>query len=441
MSLEHFGLIFMFGGLFVGIAFGFPLGFLMSGLAIAAGFICAGKLVFYQVVSIVGGGVMRSFVLTAVPLFIFMGSLLAWSGLTQDLYEVLSFLLRRVKGGLAYSTMILAFMISACTGLVAPAVLLTGQISLPPMLSRGYSKKLTSGIVCAGGAFSAMIPPSVLMLIIAPEAGISSAKLFVASLIPGALLLLFHLGLIFFLLRLHGSSIPPLSSKRLSPSIGEISWRVVKTLLPLVFLIIGVIASMFFGIARPAEAGALGATGALLLVFLKGKLNFLTLKRAVHDCVRVTSMALFVILGASLFSSVYIRLGGDQIIRDFVMKLAGTSSEVALIIMLFLIIMMGMLVDCVGTIFILTPVFLPIAGAFGFNILWVGVFIAIGLGIAHLTPPVTLAALFLKGIAPEDVRLSDIYKGILPFLIPVFLLIGLIYFCPQLVLWLPSLMG
>ena len=437
MSVEHLCLVFMFAGLIVGVTAGFPLGFLMGGLAFIAGYIGMGNLIFYQLVLIVGGGVMRSYALSAIPLFILMGTILFETGLSGDLYEILNQLLRRIRGGLAITTLILAFLISACSGIVGAAVVATGLIALPSMLSRGYSKEITTGIICAGGGIAATIPPSVLMLIYAPVVGISAANLFIASLIPGGMLLCLYLLYVSVRLRFER----PTSTSQ--PDAGEISgrtaaYKAATLLLPTVLIVLGVIGSMFFGIARPLEAAGIGTLGVLLLATLHGRLNLSRLKTSLLYCLRTTSMILFVIVGASLFSGVFVKLGGDKIAQDFILGLTASPSTL-MFIMILVIILMGTFVDCVGTILILTPFYLPIIKMFGFDMVWFGVLFCLALGTAHYTPPVSIAVFLLKGVSPEDLPISSMYRGITPFIFLQVIAILIVYSFPQLALFLPGL--
>ena len=439
MSLEHLCILFMFVGLILGVSAGFPLGFLMGGLALIAGYTGMGNLIFYQLVLIVGGGVMRSYALSAIPLFILMGSILFYSGMSKDLYEILNLLLHRIKGGLAIATLIMAVLISACSGIVAAAVVVTGLIALSPMLSRGYSKELSTGIICAGGGIATSIPPSVLMLIYAPVVGISAAKLFIASLIPG--MVLFGLYFLYVSIRAYSQQVRltlPLDEWEIPR--GILQYKIVTLLLPTVFIILAVIGSMFFGIARPLEAAGIGTLGVLLLALLHGRLNLSHLKTSLLYCVRTTSMILFVIVGASLFSGVFVKLGGDKIAKDFILGLTASPS-ILMFIMILLIILMGTFVDCVGTILILTPFYIPIIKAFGFDMVWFGVLFCLALGIAHFTPPVSLAIFFLKGVAPKDMPLPSMYKGVISFIFLQIIAIFIVYSFPQLALFLPGLMG
>jgi tripartite ATP-independent transporter DctM subunit len=439
MSPEHLGLLLMFAGLIAGVIAGFPLGFLMGGLALIAGYIGKGDIVFYQLILTVGGGVMKSYALSAIPVFMLMGSILSFSGIGEDVYETLDLLFRRVRSGLAIATLILAALISACTGIVGAAVTVTGLIALTPMISRGYSKELSTGIICGGCGMAAKIPPSVLMLIYAPIVGISAVNLFIASLIPGMVLL--GLYVLYVIIR---SYFEPMdsdqSSSKLNSHSGISVHKILTVLFPTIVIILGVIGSMFFGFARPLEAAGIGALGIFLLAVFHRRISSSNLKITLLYCVKTTSAILFVIVGAGLFSVVFVNLGGDKIARDFILGLSATPSTL-IFIMLLVVILVGTFVECVGAILVLTPVYIPIIKSLGFDPVWFGVLFCIALGTAHYTPPVATAVVFLKTVDQHDIPFTTMYKGVVPFMLLQIIIIFIVYFFPQVALWLPAFMA
>ena len=414
MSPEHLGLLLMFAGLIAGVIAGFPLGFLMGGLALIAGYIGKGDIVFYQLILTVGGGVMKSYALSAIPVFMLMGSILSFSGIGEDVYETLDLLFRRVRSGLAIATLILAALISACTGIVGAAITVTGLIA-------------------------AKIPPSVLMLIYAPIVGISAVNLFIASLIPGMVLL--GLYVLYVIIR---SYFEPMesdpSASKLNSHSGISVNKILTVLFPTIVIILGVIGSMFFGFARPLEAAGIGALGIFLLAVFHRRISCSNLKVTLLYCVKTTSAILFVIVGAGLFSVVFVNLGGDKIARDFILGLSATPSTL-IFIMLFVVIIVGTFVECVGAILVLTPVYIPIIKSLGFDPVWFGVLFCIALGTAHYTPPVATAVVFLKTVDQHDIPFTTMYKGVVPFMLLQIIIIFIVYFFPQVALWLPAFMA
>ena len=439
MTVEPIYLVLMFAGLIAGVFAGYPLGFLMGGLALLVGYMGLGNLVFYQLVLIVGGGVMRNYELSAIPLFVLMGSIIVHSGISRDVYETLNFALRRVTGGVAIATLVLGALISACSGIVGAAVAVTGMVALEPMLSQGYGEDLSTGIICASGGIAASIFPSVLMLIYAPVVGISAARLFTASLIPSAVLFMLYVVYVLIVTRYRRVTVVYREQEE-ELSLRTILPKFVTLVLPTGAIILGVIASMFFGIARPLEAAGIGALSALTLSAVHRRLTLTTFKTSLLYSVRTCSMILFVVVGASLFSGVFVRLGGDRIAQGLISGLPDSPSLV-LFIMILLVILMGTFVECVGTILILAPFYLPFLKTFNLDPVWFGVLFCIALGTAHFTPPVSVALFILRGVAPKPIPIASMYKGLIPFIILQVLTILIVGYFPQLALFLPSLMS
>jgi tripartite ATP-independent transporter DctM subunit len=315
----------------------------------------------------------------------------------------------------------------------------TGLVALSPMISRGHSEEFTCGLICAGAGMAATLPPSILMLIYAPVAGVSVDRLFMASLIPSGILLALYL--IYTIVR-SGAKMPaPVRAleRRESPS-GDNARKVLTYVIPTMLVILAVIGSMFCGIARPLEAGGLGVTGVLMLAVLHRKMNLATLKSSLLHSLKVTSLVLWVVLGASLFSGVFIKLGGDRVAHQLVSCIGG-GPWVTLSAMILIIVLMGTFVECVGTILVLAPFYLPILKALSFNEIWFGVLFCLALGTAHFTPPVSVALVILKGVAPKEIPLTTMYRGVTPYLLIQFLAMGIVTCFPQTALFLPGLMA
>jgi len=438
MSPEYLALI-MVVGLIAGILLGFPVAFLMGSLALLCGYLGAGESVFRLLPNSVFG-VMRDFTLTPIPLFLFMGAILATSGIAEKLYASLHLLMGPIRGGLALATQIIATIFAACMGVVGPSVIAAGNFALPSMLKRGYSKEMATGTIMAGGTLAAVIPPAILLILYGEQAGISVATLFTAALVPGLVISALCLAYIGIRCRLQphlGPALPP--DERKTPAAQ--AWRMVATsLLPTVVVVVAVLSTMALGIASPTEAGAVGSVGALVVVALAGRLNLPTLKKALYMSLRSTAMILFLVAGATLFTAVFIKLGGGQAIQNLILGIASgvQSTLLTVVIMVLAIIIMGTIMDCIATMLILTPLYMPIVAALGLNPIWFGVLFSTALAMGHLTPPFAYSIFYLKTVA-EGVTTAHLYRGSIPFIFLYILGLVLIYAYPQLSLWLPNL--
>ena len=440
MSPEYLALM-MIIGLIVGIVAGCPVAFLMGGLALLCGYAGLGKSILYLFPLHVFG-IMEDYGLAAIPLFLFMGAILAASGIAEKLYASLHLLMGGIRGGLALATQLIATLFAACMGVVGPSVIAAGMFALPSMLKRGYSKELATGTIMAGGTLAAVIPPAILLILYGEQAGVSIATLFTAALVPGLVisaLCLAYIGIRCFFQPHLGPPLPPEERKIPATRL----WRMVTTsLLPVLLVVVAVLSTMALGIVAPTEAGAIGAGGALVVVALAGRLNLLTLKTALYQSLRATVMIAFLMVGAALFTGVFFSLGGGWVIRDFLLGLAsGTQGTLLVIsIMVLAIVVLGTFMDCIATILILTPVYVPIVTTLGLNTVWFGVLFCVALATSHLTPPFAYSIFYLKSVA-KDVSTIQMYRGAIPFVLIFIAGIFLVYAFPQLSLWLPNLGG
>ncbi len=438
MSPEYLALM-MIIGLIVGIVAGCPVAFLMGGLALLFGYVGSGESIFY-LFPLSTFGIMEDYKLAAIPLFLFMGAVLTASGIAEKLYASLHLLMGSIRGGLALATQVIATVFAGCMGCVGPSVIAAGMFALPSMLKRGYSKELSTGTIMAGGSLAAVVPPSILLIIYGEQAGVSIATLFTAALIPG--LVISALCLAYIGIRCHfqphlGPPLPPeerkIPAKRL--------WRMVMTsLLPVLLVVAAVLSTMALGIVAPTEAGAIGAGGALIVVALAGRLNLPTLKSAIYQSIRATVMIAFLMVGAALFTSVFLSLRGGLVIQNFLLGLAsGTQSTLLVVsVMILAILVLGAIMDCIATIFILIPICVPVVNALGLDAVWFGVVFCATLATSHLTPPFAYSIFYLKSVA-KDVPTIQMYRGAIPFVLIFIVGVFLVYAFPQLSLWLPNL--
>ena len=411
---------------------GSPVAFTLGGLAVIFGIAGWGL----EVLSIFPERIyttMTAYSLIAVPLFVLMGAIIQASGVAERLYNSFDLLFGSIKGGLAIATMLLAILFGACTGVAGASVVTIGLLSLPAMLERGYNKELATGTILAGGGLGVIIPPSIMLILYGPVAGISISKLFSSALIPGILLGLAYTAYIAIRCYIN----PALSG--LSPSTGKKEFHLIKvlastctSLLPTLFIILAVLGSIYFGIAAPTEAGAMGALGALLLMIIYRKFTIAKVKEASYMTIKATSMIMMLVVGAGLFTTVFLGMGGGDVIKEVILNLRiGTTGTV--IFLLFLVLIMGMFMDWVGMLLILVPIYTPIISTLKVDSLWFAIAFCITLQISYITPPFAYSVFYLKGVAPKGVELSHMYRGAIPYiLIQVFFLVLLFVF-PQII--------
>ncbi len=429
--------ILMFLGLIVGLFIGHPLAFVLGGLAVIFGLIGWGPAVFYMFMNRIYG-IMDNYVLIAVPLFIFMAQLLDRSGVAEELFDSLRYLLGSIRGGIAITVVIVSTIFAACTGIIGASVVSMGLLALPIMLKYGYNKQLATGCIAAGGTLGILIPPSIMLVVMGSEATLSVGKLFAAAVIPGIILSTLYMVYVGVVSWLRPDWGPALSEEeRTRYSTRQVLLRCLKSLVPPMLLILGVLGSIFTGIATPTEASGVGAFLAFLMVLAYKRFTWRGFYEAVIATAKTTSMALIILCGATCFTGVFLGIGGGEVVTSFLLGM-GLGKWGTYAIMMLIVLILGMFIDWIGIVLICFPLFLPIAKELGFNKLWFVMMIAVNLQASFLTPPFGYALFYLKGVAPPEVTMGDIYKGIVPF---VLLMITGLVICtafPQTVLWLPS---
>jgi len=380
-------------------------------------------------------GTMQNEVLIAVPLFVFMGCILEKSGAAEKLFQTMYLLLGPLRGGLALATIIISTLFAACTGVIAASVTTMTLMALPAMLQRKYNHGLATGVVCAGGSLGILIPPSVMLVVMGPMANLSVAKLFAGALVPG--LLLSGLYILYIVLRswLQPSVAPSISAEERAESEGSLVLKAIIYLIPILGLLFSVLGSILLGIASPTEASGIGALGALIISALYKRLNMGTLKSAVVETVKVTSMVFFVIVGASMFTSVFLYMRGGSLIESILLGL-GLGKWGIIFIMMFTVFVMGMFLDWIGIVYIVLPIFLPIAVHLGLDPLYFVLLISINLQMSFLTPPFAYSIFFVKGVAPDTVTTKEIYWGVAPFVSLQALGLAMCIVWPEIVMWL-----
>ena len=409
MSAEFIA-IGMFVGLLVGLFLGHPLAFVLGGLAVIFGYLGWGPSCFYMFVNQTFG-VMDNYILVAIPLFVFMAQLLDQSGVADQLFSTMRYLFGPIRGGIAVAVVVVSTLFGACTGIIGASVVTMGLLAMPVLLKYGYDKKLSSGAICAGGTLGILIPPSIMLVVMADQGSVSVGKLFAGAVVPG--LILSGLYIMYILVRCYfkPQDGPAISKEELAAvSKGEIALMTIKSLVPPMILIMGVLGSIFMGVATPTEAAGVGAILAFIMTVAYGKFTWKGLISAVVNTARTTSMVVLILATASCFSSVFMGSGGGDVVQELIVG-SGFGKWGVFIIMMVILFFLGMFIDWIGIILICFPLFLPIADDLGFDKVWFIVTMAVMLQDSFLTPPFGYALFYLKGVAPPEVTTSDIYMG------------------------------
>jgi len=381
--------------------------------------------------------VTTSDVLTAVPLFLFMGYLVERANILDRLFHSLQLSMKNVPGALAVATLLTCAMFATATGIVGAVVTLMGLLALPAMLRAGYDTKLSAGVVCAGGCLGILIPPSVLLIVYAATAGISAVKLYAAAFIPGFMLAGFYMLYVIARAIINPSLAPKLPREQTDVPFATVAWALFTSFVPLALLIVSVLGAILFGLATPSEAAGAGALASIVLAAAYRALNFTMLRDSVYLTVRATAMVCYLFIGSWTFSAVFAVLGGQSVVEQFVLGLNLTPVQF-LILTQVIIFLLGWPLEWTEIIIIFVPIFLPLLPHFGIDPVFFGILVALNTQTAFNTPPVAMAAFYLKGVAPPQVKLTDIFSGALPFVFLVFLTMALVYIFPGLALWLPD---
>jgi tripartite ATP-independent transporter DctM subunit len=422
---------------FILILFGYPVALTLGGMSILAGLLFF-DIDFFYLVSLRIYGIMNNFVLLAVPLFVFMGLTLEKSGIAERLLETMAILFGKIKGGLAYSVVIVGGMLAASTGIVGATVVTMGLISLPTMLKRGYDAKLATGVIASSGTLGQIIPPSVVLVLLGSVLNVSVGNLFISALLPGITLVFLYLIYIGISTYFSPASAPamPVEMIKEFKEKTSISNIINAFLLPFI-LIFAVLGSIFLGIASPTEAAGIGAAGALLLSVIQGSINIKKIKDISTETTKLTSIVFMILLGATSFSLVFRGLEGDKILVDMITA-SNLTPEIFLIYILIVVFIAGFFIDFIEIIFIIVPVISPILIALDIDLIWVGIMLAINLQTSFLTPPFGFSLFYLKSVSPKEIKTTDIYKGVFPFVIIQLLFLIYLFFNPEFIYIIPE---
>lgn len=386
------------------------------------------------------GTIMDNYTLVAVPFFVFMGVMLEKSGLAEELLETMGMLFGALRGGLAISVVAVGALLAASTGVVGASVVTMGVLALPVMLKYNYSKSLSTGVIASSGTLGQIIPPSIVLVILGDQIGVSVGQLFLGALIPGFLLAGLFILWVIFVAFTRPQDAPAMPPEARTLRGGALALKVLKSLIPPLFLILLVLGTIFFGLATPTEAGAMGALGAMLLAAINRRLNLRNLLDTMSQTVTLTSMVFIILVGATAFSMVFTALRGDAVIDHFLLNLPGGQWGFLFFTML-VIFLLGFFIDFIEITFIVVPFIAPIAVQyFGQEMmLWFGILVAMNLQSSFLTPPFGFALFYLKGVSPPSIKSGHIYRGIIPFIALQLLALVLLILFPSFVTWLPSL--
>jgi tripartite ATP-independent transporter DctM subunit len=382
--------------------------------------------------------VMNNDVLIAVPLFLFMGYMIERSNILDRLFYSLQVALRHVPGAMAVAALITCALFATATGIVGAVVTLMGLLAFPAMLKAGYDQRLSAGVICAGGTLGILIPPSIMLIVYAATSAVSVVKLYAAAIIPGFMLAGMYVVYVIVRVLINPKLAPKLPESETNVPWARVLLLLLQAFVPLAVLILSVLGSILFGLATPSEAAAVGALGAAVLAIAYRAFTWGRLQEAVYLTARTTAMVCFLFIGSWTFSSVFSYLGGEGLIKAFVLSL-DLNTVTFLILAQFIIFLLGWPLEWSEIIIIFVPIFLPLLSHFEVDPMMFGILIALNLQTSFLTPPMAMAAYYLKGIAPPFVQLWSIFSGCLPFVALVFITMALVYVFPQLVFWLPDL--
>ncbi len=431
--------VLMFVGLLAGLFLGQPLAFVLGGLATIFGVLGWGYGSLSLFISRING-LMEDYTLVAIPLFILMAQLMSKSGVAEGLFKTVQLLFGPVRGGIAVAVVIVSTLLAACTGITGAACVTMGVLGLPIMLKNGYDKKLATGCIAGSSALGILIPPSIMLIVMAEQSGETVGRLFAGAIIPGLILSSLYLTYILYQCWRHPEKGPALpKAERDAVSKKQLGKMLLTSLVPPLILIFGVLGVLFLGIATPTEASASGALFAFILYLAYGRFTKKGFIEVLSESAKTSSMVLIVMVGATCFTGVFMGLGGGDVVQEFILG-AGFGKWGTFILMMLICFFLGMFLDWIAIVMITFPIFLPIAKSLGFDTLWFVVAMAVMLQDSFCTPPFGYNLFYLKGCAPPEIKTKHIYLGAIPFW--ELMELGLVIVCifPQTVTWLPSIL-
>ena len=438
--------LMMLGILVFTIMIGFPVAFTLMALGVGFGYYAYyqplqdffNNRVFYSLTQNTFT-VLNNDALVSIPLFLLMGYLVERANILDNLFRSLQIALKRVPGALAVATLATCALFATATGIVGAVVTLMGLLAFPQMMKAGYDTRLAAGVICAGGCLGILIPPSIMLIVYGAVAGLSVVKLYAAAFIPGFFLAGMYIVYVIVLATFKPHLAPPLPKEEGNVGIGELFMMLAKSFFPLALLILSVLGAIMFGLATPTEAASVGAVGAMVLAAAYRSLTWQRLREAVFLTARTSAMVCWLFVGSAIFASIFAYLGGNVLIKDFVLGL-DLSPVTFLLLSQVIIFVLGWPLEWTEIIIIFVPIFLPMLSHFDINPIIFGILVAINLQTAFLSPPMAMAAYYLKGVSPPSVLLTQIFSGCMPFVYIVLVTMAVIYVFPQVALWLPGVL-
>ena len=430
----------MIGAFFVLLIAGIPVAVCLAVTGFAFGFVGFGPGLFDLIPARVYG-VVTNYTLLALPLFIFMGIMLEKSRIAEELLEVIGLAMGGLRGGMAMAIILVGVLMGAASGVVGATVVTVGLIALGPIVNRGYDRAVAAGVICASGTLGQIIPPSLVLILLADIMGESVGTLFAAALIPGLLLAVLFVLYVLALGVLRPGAVPAIpAAERALVSPRELAGKLVRVVLPPIALIVLVLGSIIGGVAAPTEAASMGALGSLLLAALARRLSYAVLRETVRAAFVASAMVFLILIFAQPFGLAFRGLGGEALVRDAFSLVPGGLEGQVLFLMLILFVL-GFFLEWIEISYIALPLFLPVFQQAGVDMAWIAILVAVNLQTSFLTPPFGWALFFLKGVAPPSVTTFDIYRGVLPFIALQLVGLALVFFFPAMATWLPSAIG
>jgi tripartite ATP-independent transporter DctM subunit len=430
----------MIGAFFILLLAGMPVAVALGVTGFTFGYIGFGPMLFSLMPARIFG-VVTNYTMLALPLFIFMGIMLEKSRIAEELLDVIGFAMGGLHGGMALAIILVGVLMGAASGVVGATVVTVGMIAMGPIIRRGYDAGVASGVICASGTLGQIIPPSLVLILLADILGQSVGTLFAAALIPGLILSGLFVLYVLILGVITPHKVPAIpADERAAISRKELGLKLIKVVVPPIFLIVAVLGSIIGGVAAPTEAASMGAFGAIVLAALAGRLNHAILRDAVRGAFVTSAMVFLILIFSQPFSLAFRGLGGERLVQDTFAAVPGGLNGQIFFLMLLLFVL-GFFLEWIEISYIALPLFVPIFHAAGVDMVWIAILVAMNLQTSFLTPPFGWALFFLKGVAPPSVSTGDIYRGVIPFIGIQLLGLVLLFFFPALATWLPQTIG
>lgn len=430
--------LWMFPALFVLVFLGFPVAFSMIALSFVFGFWFFGDTLGPQMFSQLHG-VATNYVLTALPLFIFMGAALERSGIAERLFVAIQLWIGRLRGGLGLTSISMCGVFAACSGVVGAVETVVGMMAIPPMVKQRYKHDLISGTICAGGSLGTIIPPTVVVVVYGSIVEESIGDLFAGVVIPGLIMTALFLGYIIVRCYLRPEDAPAVDASEYEHvTLAHKLSVTMMAIVPAVALVVAVLGSILTGIASPTEAAALGAMGAVILICAYGRMSLAVAADVLTRSIRINAMVMFAVMGGVMFSSIFLVNGGNDLIREFLATFNPSKTELT-ILMLTVIFLLGFILDWVAIVLICMPIFTPLIRAAEIDPIWFGIMVCVVIQTSYLTPPVAPSIYYLRAIAPPEIKLVSMFKGVVPFIVCQLIVLFIVAMYPATALWLPNL--